>query len=175
MGMTYYNNIPLANGINDSIASLTTTKSGTYIDNKLNAIEEKLAERGSGFNGLYSTNLTVDITTPPSGNLATAITNYVILTKEEDPSAGDTVIITRTSDNSIYGGVTYNGTSWLWGYVVKSGNLTYDDLTNKPQINSVELTGDKSSRDLQILYRCTQAQYDAITTKNDNTLYLIID
>ena len=55
------------------------------------------------------------------------------------------------------------------------GTTNYNNLTNKPQINSVTLSGDKSSSDLKIVWQGTQAQYDLILTKDPDTMYFITD
>lgn len=57
-----------------------------------------------------------------------------------------------------------------------SGGVSdYEDLTNKPQVNGVTLSGDKDSEDLGIVWEGTQSQYDAIVTKDPNTTYYITD
>ena len=55
------------------------------------------------------------------------------------------------------------------------GTSNYNDLTNKPQVNSVTLSGDKTSSDLKVIWKGTQAQYDAIVTKDPETIYFITD
>ena len=55
------------------------------------------------------------------------------------------------------------------------GTSNYNDLTNKPQVNSVTLSGDKTSSDLNVIWKGTQAQYDAIVTKDPETIYFITD
>lgn len=74
------------------------------------------------------------------------------------------------------------------------GATDYTQLTNKPQINSVELSGNKSLSDLGIqpagnyieagtgtqpqintITVLTQAEYDRLSTKDPNTQYLIIE
>lgn len=93
---------------------------------------------------------------------------------------------------------TINGTA-----ILGSGNIDisggggatdYTQLTNKPQINSVELSGNKSLSDLGIqpagnyieagtgtqpqintITVLTQAEYDRLSTKDPNTQYLIIE
>lgn len=74
------------------------------------------------------------------------------------------------------------------------GTTDYNQLTNKPQINSVELSGNKSLSDLGIqpagnyieagtgtqpqintITVLTQAEYDGLSTKNPNTQYLIVE
>ena len=51
----------------------------------------------------------------------------------------------------------------------------YSVLHNKPQVNHVELEGDKSSSELNIIWSGTQVQYDALTEHNPDTVYYIID
>lgn len=74
------------------------------------------------------------------------------------------------------------------------GTTDYTQLTNKPQINSVELSGNKSLSDLGIqpagnyieagtgtqpqintITVLTQAEYDDLSTKDPNTQYLIVE
>lgn len=74
------------------------------------------------------------------------------------------------------------------------GTSDYTQLTNKPQINSVELTGNKSLSDLGIqpagnyieagtgtqpqintITVLTQSEYDGLSTKDPNTQYLIVE
>lgn len=74
------------------------------------------------------------------------------------------------------------------------GTTDYTQLTNKPQINSVELSGNKSLSDLGIqpagnyieagtgtqpqintITVLTQAEYDRLSTKDPNTQYLIVE
>lgn len=58
------------------------------------------------------------------------------------------------------------------------GTSDYNGLANKPQVNGVTLSGNKTGADLGIVITLTQAQYDALTTeqKNDpNKVYYIKD
>lgn len=74
------------------------------------------------------------------------------------------------------------------------GTTDYTQLTNKPQINSIELSGNKSLSDLGIqpagnyieagtgtqpqintITVLTQAEYDGLSTKDPNTQYLIVE
>lgn len=74
------------------------------------------------------------------------------------------------------------------------GTTDYTQLTNKPQINSVELSGNKSLSDLGIqpagnyieagtgtqpqintITVLTQSEYDGLSTKDPNTQYLIVE
>lgn len=74
------------------------------------------------------------------------------------------------------------------------GTTDYTQLTNKPQINSVELLGNKSLSDLGIqpagnyiesgtgtqpqintITVLTQSEYDGLSTKDPNTQYLIVE
>jgi hypothetical protein len=75
-----------------------------------------------------------------------------------------------------------------------AGGTNYNDLSNKPKINNVELTGNKTNEELGIptktsdltndsnfisstvvtaFWSGTQAEYDALGTYSDTTLYLI--
>lgn len=60
------------------------------------------------------------------------------------------------------------------------GTTDYTQLSNKPQINNVELSGNKTLSELGIqadtgfkFWSGTQTEYDGITTKDNNTLYFI--
>lgn len=69
----------------------------------------------------------------------------------------------------------------------EGGTTDYTPLTNKPKINNVELNGNKTLEDLGIqpkgnyiastvitaFWKGTQAEYDALGTYSDTTLYLI--
>lgn len=55
------------------------------------------------------------------------------------------------------------------------GTIDYDNLSDKPQVNGVTLSGDKDSQDLGVVWQGTQAQYDALTTLDPNTVYFITD
>ena len=84
------------------------------------------------------------------------------------------VNITSVSDGQI---LKYDSSSskWVNGTGGGGGVSDYEDLTNKPQVNGVTLSGDKDSEDLGIVWEGTQAQYDAILTKDPNTTYYITD
>ena len=66
-----------------------------------------------------------------------------------------------------------------WVNAGSGGTSDYSDLTNKPSINNVTLTGDKSLADLGIedeIVTLTQAQYDALDPGPDPTkTYFISD
>ena len=79
--------------------------------------------------------------------------------------------LTTIDPNTVYYITDSTGTSLAT--VATTGS--YGDLTNKPQVNSVTLSGDKSSSDLGIVWQGTQAQYDLIATKDPNTMYFITD
>ena len=51
----------------------------------------------------------------------------------------------------------------------------YEALTNKPLINSVELQDDLNTEEIEITWFGTQAEYNALGTYNDKTLYIIED
>ncbi|WP_289146961.1 hypothetical protein [uncultured Megamonas sp.] len=94
-----------------------------------------------------------------AGNLA----NYLV--------AGTNVSLSTGSD----GKVTINSTGGGTG-----GTTDYTQLSNKPQINNVELSGNKTLSELGIqpdtgfkFWSGTQTEYDGITTKDNNTLYFI--
>lgn len=70
------------------------------------------------------------------------------------------------------------GDKWYRYLDEEAGTTDYTQLSNKPQINGVILSGNKTSSDLGIVITLTQAQYDALTTeqKNDpNKVYYISD
>lgn len=77
---------------------------------------------------------------------------------------------------------------------ISGGTTDYNQLTNKPQINSVELSDNKSLSDLGIqpagnyieagtgtqpqintITVLTQSEYDGLSTKDPNTQYLIVE
>ena len=94
-----------------------------------------------------------------AGNLA----NYLV--------AGTNVSLSTGSD----GKVTINSTGGGAG-----GTTDYTQLTNKPQINNVELSGNKTLAELGIqpdtgfrFWSGTQTEYDGLATKDNNTLYFI--
>lgn len=91
---------------------------------------------------------------------------------------------------------TINGKSILGegNLEISGGTTDYTQLTNKPQINSVELSGNKSLSDLGIqpagnyieagtgtqpqintITVLTQSEYDGLSTKDPNTQYLIVE
>lgn len=84
------------------------------------------------------------------------------------------VNISSVSDGQI---LKYDSSSskWVNGTGGGGGVSDYEDLTNKPQVNGVTLSGDKDSEDLGIVWEGTQLQYDAIVTKDPNTTYYITD
>ena len=58
------------------------------------------------------------------------------------------------------------------------GTTDYDNLENKPSINSVTLSGNKTTRDLGMIEEVTQAQYDALSSaekNNPDKVYYIKD
>lgn len=62
----------------------------------------------------------------------------------------------------------------------EGGTTDYTQLSNKPQINNVELSGNKTLAELGIqpdtgfkLWSGTQTEYDGLATKDNNTLYFI--
>lgn len=58
------------------------------------------------------------------------------------------------------------------------GTSDYNGLANKPQINSVTLSGNKTTRDLGMIQELTQAQYDALPSadkQNPDKVYYIKD
>lgn len=61
--------------------------------------------------------------------------------------------------------------------VVQVTTSNYERLQNKPSVNGVELTGDKSSEDLKIVLRDTKAGWDAQPTlqSEKNVIYIYTD
>ena len=53
-----------------------------------------------------------------------------------------------------------------------SGTTDYDELTNRPKVNNITLTGSKKSSDLKIAYSMTEAEY-AAATKNAESIYCL--
>lgn len=92
---------------------------------------------------------------------------------------GDETLIDLTNDtvneNNLLEGATAHGADGeeINGSVVVTDD--YEELNNHPLVNGVELIGDKTSDDLKITWHGTRAEYDAITDKDENTLYIIED
>lgn len=55
------------------------------------------------------------------------------------------------------------------------GTGSYNDLTNKPLLNGVVITGNKTSSDYGIAINLTEAEYLAISDPNPETMYCIVD
>lgn len=60
------------------------------------------------------------------------------------------------------------GDRWYRYLDDEAGTKDYPALTNKPQINSVTLLGNKTTRDLGMIQELTQAEYDNLTTEQKN-------
>ena len=58
----------------------------------------------------------------------------------------------------------YIGTGQKASQILSNGTTDYDDLTNKPSINNVELSGNKTSSDLGLQPELTEAQTTAINS-----------
>lgn len=85
--------------------------------------------------------------------------------------AGTNISLSTGSD----GKVTINSTGGGTG-----GTTDYTQLSNKPQVNNVELSGNKTLAELGIqpdtgfkFWSGTQTEYDGLATKDNNTLYFI--
>ena len=55
---------------------------------------------------------------------------------------------------------------------MSGGSGDYDDLSNRPKVNNITLTGNKKSSDLKIVYSMTEAEY-AAATKNAESIYCL--
>lgn len=55
---------------------------------------------------------------------------------------------------------------------MSGGSGDYDDLSNRPKINNITLSGNKKSSDLKIAYSMTEAEY-AAATKNAESIYCL--
>lgn len=55
---------------------------------------------------------------------------------------------------------------------MSGGSDDYDDLSNRPKVNNITLTGNKKSSDLKIAYSMTEAEY-AAATKNAESIYCL--
>ena len=84
------------------------------------------------------------------------------------PSGGTTGQILKKRSDTNY------DTEWA---DEEGGVVDYPDLTNKPSINNVTLNGNKTAEDLGLLeiVELTQAQYDALETKDPTVAYFIND
>lgn len=130
----------------------------------------------------------------------------------ESTTANHTVVLTTITSTGVSADTSYhryqeqlvsgtniktiNGESILGegNLEISGGTTDYTQLTNKPQINSVELSGNKSLSDLGIqpagnyieagtgtqpqintITVLTQSEYDGLSTKDPNTQYLIVE
>lgn len=68
------------------------------------------------------------------------------------PSDGDVVVWATASTADYTQGMLYqyNAGTLTWSQISDEGVIDYDDLQNRPQINNVTLTGNKSLSDLGI-------------------------
>lgn len=55
---------------------------------------------------------------------------------------------------------------------MSGGTDDYDDLSNRPKVNNITLSGNKKSSDLKIVYNMTEAEY-ASATKNAESIYCL--
>lgn len=110
----------------------------------------------------------------PGTNGTDGVGISTILFKETDASGNNVYTITLT-DNRTYDIVCPRGPAGGGG-----GTSDYTDLTNKPQINGVTLSGNKTGADLGLdkVVEVTQAQYDAMEqggTLDPSVAYFISD
>lgn len=66
------------------------------------------------------------------------------------PSDGDVVVWATTSTADYTQGMLYqyDAANLVWNQISDEGVIDYDDLQNRPQVNGVTLSGDKSFEDL---------------------------
>lgn len=55
---------------------------------------------------------------------------------------------------------------------MSGGSDNYDELSNRPKVNNITLSGNKKSSDLKIAYSMTEAEY-AAATKNAESIYCL--
>ena len=117
----------------------------------------------------------VSITTPSSGQIlkyngTTWINDTAPAPTSELDDLSD-VDLTTPSDGQA---LIYDATNekWING---DAGVSDYRYLDEKPEINGITLIGNKTAEDLNLTWVGTQAQYDAIVSKNPAVLYFITD
>ena len=136
----------------DIVAKVDTFLDGTEKGAQVNVIEHIKV------NGTEQTitNKTVNITTGSGGASALSDLSDVSITS---PAANDVLV--------------FNGTNWVNGDAVT--DVSYTDLLSKPSLNGVEIEGEQTSEDLNIVQKMTYAQYQALTDaqKNDGTLRIV--
>lgn len=115
---------------------------------------------------------------------AVAATMYVVivldpLVKGDDHSIAFEMKDFKTSD-SVFEivGVWANYDDVWYPIYMGSGTIDYDGLEHRPQINSVTLTGNKTTRDLQILENMHLADFEELTPAeqdNPDKFYFVDD
>lgn len=101
-------------------------------------------------------------------------------TNNPTPASGEMCYETDTGKLKIGNGTdTYTNLPYV-GDGGSTGTTDYTQLTNKPQINNVELQGNKTLAELGVqpdtgfkFWSGTQTEYDGIITKDNDTLYFI--
>lgn len=119
----------------------------------------------------------MSLATPSSGQIllynGTQWSNVDLPTPTTELEELSDVNITSPSDGQV---LTYDAANDEWkNSDVGGGTSDYQDLDNKPQINGITLSGNKTAEDLNLTWVGTQAQYDAIVSKNPAVLYFITD
>ena len=83
--------------------------------------------------------------TPEPSDVGAAAASHTH-TESDITDLGDYIADPSTKSNGQV--LTYNGSAWVAQTPSSGGTSDYDDLTDKPSINSVTLSGDKTSSDL---------------------------
>ena len=127
MAHTLYNGNPLGTGINDVESTLTTSHSGTYIDNAdahLQSQIDKLKGKMEFIGMMVTTTQPED---PIQPSLMTELTDFNMNAKGRSPEQGDVVNVEY--NNNIYGAAYYTSSGWVW--YSKGANIQDASFTEK--------------------------------------------
>ena len=131
MSYTMYNAKVLTNGINDSQSSLYTTKSGSYIDNADEFLQEQIDKLKGKTEIIGLLETATPITDPPSEALMAEMNAFVQLKKERAAREGDLVSLYDTVNNKDGGKFVNNGTTWVLWAMPQETDQPYATTTTK--------------------------------------------